>query len=116
MDAISTAKQFDQLRKRRDKVSMTLRHVEKEHEEAEQNTDWLDQAAYESRIGFLDCLSGWYIAEMAEIDAALDRIAQNQYGLCLGCHKPIETERLESFPQAVFCSACQPTREELHSA
>ena len=116
MDAISSAKQFNQLRNRREQVLITLRHIEKEQQEAEQNTDWLDQAAYESRIGFLDRLSGWYIAEMAEIDGALDRIAQNQYELCLGCHNPIETELLESFPQAVFCSACQATREELHSA
>src|SRR5215470_18509312 len=113
MDAISSAKQFNQLRKRREQVSMTLRHIEKEHEEAEQNTEWLDQAAYESRIGLLDCLSGWYIVEMAEIDGALDRIAQNQYGLCLACHNPIETERLELCPQTAFCNACQAAREEL---
>jgi RNA polymerase-binding transcription factor DksA len=116
MDAISAAKHYDQLRKRREQVSITLQHIEKEQEEAEQNTDWLDQAAYESRIGLLDCLSRWYIEEMAEIDGALDRIAQNQYGTCQACHNLIGTERLESFPQAVFCSACQATREGLQSA
>jgi DnaK suppressor protein len=113
MEAISAAKHYDQLRKRRDQVSITLQHIEKEQKEAEQNTDWLDQAAHESRIGLLDRLSSWYIEEMAEIDGALDRITQNRYGICLACHSPIETERLEFLPQSTFCSACQATRERL---
>jgi RNA polymerase-binding transcription factor DksA len=96
-------------------VSLTLRHIEKEHAEAEQNSDWLDQAAYESRIGLLDRLSGWYLQEMAEIDGALDRITHNQYGLCVACHTPIETDRLDFLPQATFCSACQAAREGLQS-
>ena len=115
MDAISAAKHYELLRKRREQVSTTLHHIEKEQEEAEQNTDWLDQAAHESRIGLLDRLSGWYIEEMAGIDEALDRITRNQYGICLACHNSIEAERLELFPQAGFCSACQATREGLQN-
>ena len=116
MDAISAARHCDKLQKRREQVSITLQHIAKEQREAEQNTDWLDQAAYESRIGLLERLSGWYVQEMSEIDRALDRITENQYGLCLACHSAIEAERLEFFPQTAFCSACQATREGLQSA
>jgi len=115
MDTISTAKYSDKLRDRREQVSITLKHIETEQKEAGGNTDWLDQAAYESRMGLLDRLTGWYRKEMAEIDEALDRIAQNRYGLCLACHHPIEAERLDSSPQTAFCSACQSTREGLQN-
>jgi DnaK suppressor protein len=115
MDPIRTAKHFDQLCKRREQVALTLRHVDKEQKEAEQNTDWLDQAAYESRIALLDRLTEWYATEMDEIDKALLRIKQNIYGLCLACHDPIEAHRLELFPEAAFCAACQETRESLQT-
>jgi RNA polymerase-binding transcription factor DksA len=39
---------------------------------------------------------------MDEIDKALDRAKQNKYGLCLACHNPIETHRLDLFPEAPF--------------
>ena len=115
MDPIRTAKQLQNLSKRREQVSITLRHIEKERNEAEQNTYWLDQAAYESRIALLDRLSEWYIEEIDEIDKALDRVKQNKYGLCLACHNPIEAYRLDFFPEVAFCSACQTTREALQT-
>src|SRR6266498_2837638 len=113
MDPIRTAKQIENLAKRREQVTMSLQHVEKERNEAEENTDWLDRAAYVSRIAVLDRLSDWYTEEIDEIDKALDRVKQSNYGLCLACHNAIEAERLEFFPEAAFCAACQQTREEL---
>ena len=113
MDTISAAKHYDQLQKRREQVAITLHHIEKEQKEAERNTDWLDQATYQSRIGLLDRLSGWYLDEIADIDEALERITRNQYGSRLACHSLIETDRLELCPQTAFCSACQATREAL---
>jgi DnaK suppressor protein len=115
MDPIRTAKHLEKLSKRREQVAITLQHIEKERNEAEQNSDWLDQAAYESRIALLDRLSEWYIKDIDEIDKALDRVKQNKYGLCLACHKPIETDRLDFFPEAAFCSTCQEMREGLQT-
>jgi len=115
MDTISTLKYQDKLRQRREQVSITLKHIETQQKEAGDNTDWLDQAAYESRMGLLDRLTGWYRKEMADIVEALERIAQDRYGLCLACHNAIEAERLDSSPQTAFCSACQATREGLQN-
>jgi len=116
MDTIRTGKQTDKLRRRREQVAMTLRHIAKEQREVEQNTDWLDQAAYESRVKLLDRLSEWYVTEADQIDRALERIKKNYYGICMGCRHPIESERLESYPEAEFCSACQEAREGLQTA
>jgi DnaK suppressor protein len=113
MDPIRTARQIDNLTKRRQQVAMSLRHVEKERNEAEENTDWLDRAAYDSRIALLDRLSEWYTREIDEIDRAFARVQQSKYGICLACHNPIETQRLEFFPEVAFCAACQEAREGL---
>ena len=113
MDTIRTGRLLDQLNKRREQVAMTLRHIAKERNEAEENTDWLDRAAYDSRIALFDRLNEWYIQENDAIDKALDRVKQSKYALCLACHNAIEEKRLEFIPEAEFCAACQETREGL---
>jgi Prokaryotic dksA/traR C4-type zinc finger len=42
-----------------------------------------------------------------EIDAALDRIADGTYGVCVHCGADIPPERLEFRPYAAGCVACQ---------
>jgi DnaK suppressor protein len=44
---------------------------------------------------------------IAEIDAALDRIAAGTYGLCVHCGAAIPEERLEFRPFASSCVSCQ---------
>lgn len=104
---------YERLRKRRTEVMMTLEHVRKEQRLVDDNTDWMDQAAYESRVDLLDNLIEWYTREAARIDDALIRIAEGKYGLCLACRRPIESARLESCPEAAFCTECQNSREAL---
>jgi RNA polymerase-binding transcription factor DksA len=40
---------------------------------------------------------------LANIDAALERIEDGTYGLCLACGKPIAEERLDAFPYVAYC-------------
>jgi hypothetical protein len=49
--------------------------------------------------------------ELAEIEAALGRIADGRYGRCLTCGGPIGLQRLRAIPEARYCVACssQPT-------
>jgi DnaK suppressor protein len=42
-----------------------------------------------------------------EVDAALDRIAEGTYGVCVHCGVDIPLERLEFRPFAAGCVACQ---------
>ena len=113
MNAIRTGKFFDRLTKRRMQLVTTLQHLGKEQKEVEQNTDWLDQAAYERRMRLLARLNEWSVAEISEIDRALDRIKARTYGSCLACHRPIENERLDAAPEVEYCSGCQEMREGL---
>jgi DnaK suppressor protein len=40
---------------------------------------------------------------LAEIEAALGRIEDGTYGLCVNCGKPIGEDRLEAVPYATLC-------------
>lgn len=42
-------------------------------------------------------------AKLSEIDAALERIAQGEYGVCEVCGREIGDERLEAVPATRFC-------------
>ncbi len=57
-------------------------------------------------------------AELAQADAALARVAQGSYGLCVDCDEPIATERLTAHPAALRCAECQgySERSALHAA
>ena len=54
----------------------------------------------------LDTLMRQADEDLAEIDAADDRLAQGRYGLCETCGLPIAPGRLEARPTARTCIAC----------
>jgi RNA polymerase-binding transcription factor len=44
---------------------------------------------------------------LKEIDAALDRLATGDYGICLNCGESINPRRLTAIPWAAHCIRCQ---------
>ncbi|AQA11682.1 TraR/DksA C4-type zinc finger protein [Streptomyces samsunensis] len=48
---------------------------------------------------------------LADVEAALQRIAEGSYGACHLCRRPVERERLMIVPQARYCGRCQQVRE-----
>lgn len=53
------------------------------------------------------------MAELRAVEAALVRIEDGTYGECTDCGGQIPFERLEAYPTAVRCTACQSRRENL---
>ncbi|WP_460775436.1 TraR/DksA family transcriptional regulator [Microbacterium sp. GXF7504] len=47
------------------------------------------------------------LAERAQVEAALARVAVGTYGVCARCGEPIPAARLEARPFATMCVACQ---------
>lgn len=47
---------------------------------------------------------------LEEVEAALERLAQGDYGLCEVCHEAIDPDRLEVRPTARTCVAHAPQR------
>ena len=52
-----------------------------------------------------------HVQEIRDIDAALMRIAEGSYGQCCDCQEPIVIERLDAYPTARRCIACQETHD-----
>ena len=48
--------------------------------------------------------------ELAEVDAALGRIAEGKYGTCSACGGPLGLQRLRAIPEARFCLGCSGHR------
>ncbi|MGC9497746.1 TraR/DksA family transcriptional regulator [Streptomyces sp. WG7] len=48
---------------------------------------------------------------LADVEAALERMAEGRYGICHLCRRPVDRERLLIVPQARYCARCQQVRE-----
>ena len=51
------------------------------------------------------------LAELANVEQALARVADGSYGECVDCAAPIPFARLAAYPAARRCVACQETAE-----
>ena len=70
------AKDSAPLRQRKNQIEMTLRHLENERREVEDNTDWINQAAYHRRASLLDQIAAWYREELEDIDRAIQELTE----------------------------------------
>ncbi len=68
--------------------------------------DWVDRAADVETAAVLARLGDRERTELAEIDAALRRIALGTYGQCLRCGGAIGHQRLRAMPETRYCVAC----------
>jgi DnaK suppressor protein len=50
--------------------------------------------------------------ELANIENALERLRDGQYGLCEGCDTTIPMARLQALPYATLCISCQREAEK----
>ena len=53
-------------------------------------------------------------AELLDIEAALLRIKEGVYGLCVDCGTHIPAARMDAAPHTLRCLACQTTFEQAH--
>jgi DnaK suppressor protein len=118
MDHSRLSHYAEKLRKRKGQILAALRHLERENQEltGKKHVDWIDQAADENELRLLDRLNEGYLTELGRIEMAQRRVSSGTYGLCLGCHRAIETARLEASPETEFCLECQDLRERFERA
>lgn len=48
---------------------------------------------------------------LREVQAALARVEDGSYGVCLRCEEPISAKRLAAVPWAAYCLGCQERRD-----
>ncbi|ODU06134.1 MAG: conjugal transfer protein TraR [Thiobacillus sp. SCN 63-1177] len=56
-----------------------------------------------------------HIDGMRDIEAALQRIKNGEYGVCIDCGDAVTFPRLMAYPTAKRCIVCQEQREKLYA-
>jgi RNA polymerase-binding transcription factor len=78
---------------------------------SEENPDPFDLADLSRYQGIslnrLEHMENW----LEQVEAALLRIREGRYGICVSCGKVINPERLEAMPAAAYCMKCQKKQE-----
>lgn len=93
---------------------MMARRTGESRRSPEEATNAVQSLGEDFEVAMLDRES----REAAQIDSALGRLAQGEYGICRGCGEFIGLERLKALPFAQRCRACQADveRRELRGA
>ena len=99
------AKREAVLRARRAELTRHLTEVEHTLDEAPPK-DWEDRSSERQGDEVLESLGQAELAELRQIDAALDRIAEGEYGICQKCGADILEARLDLLPATPFCKSC----------
>ena len=74
----------------------------KREEEATETAEFENRMALEKRV----------LDQLAEVDKALDKFEKGNYGICEGCGKAIDPDRLEALPQATLCMSCKAAQSK----
>ena len=99
-------------------LKQTLLTAQETGEQAEQTVE-LDQARV-GRLSRMDAMQAQAMSKetgrrrrvkLLQIDAALKRIEEEDYGYCQECGEDIAAARLEADPAALFCIGCASARE-----
>lgn len=80
--------------------------------EKENYPDLSDQASAESEQNFVLRLKDREQKLLKKIDEALDKIANNNYGICESCGDEINIKRLLARPVTTLCIECKTKQEE----
>lgn len=54
--------------------------------------------------------AAWAPTTLAEVEAALQRLAEGTYGVCRGCFLIIPSAELRRCPQTQWCATCRTRR------
>jgi RNA polymerase-binding transcription factor DksA len=96
-------------------VALTQRLTKVEHDRRRATNplepDWEEQAITRQNDQVLDVLEAEGSQEVAAIRAALQRLDNGSYRLCVSCGEPIAPARLQALPYAVQCIVCAAQAE-----
>jgi DnaK suppressor protein len=73
--------------------------------------DFKDVAAEDARLTVDDAALSSAAKELDEVMAALHRLDDGSYGMCIDCGTTIDEQRLLILPASRFCTACQSIHE-----
>jgi DnaK suppressor protein len=71
-----------------------------------------DEAVADNIVDMDNAMIGLHLQKTRDLNAALDRIQQGDYGICTDCGAEISLERLTAYPTAKRCVECQTQVEK----
>ncbi|MEO0292807.1 MAG: TraR/DksA C4-type zinc finger protein [candidate division WOR-3 bacterium] len=110
------------LRKERKEVIEEIKALEAKVEinpleDGEENTPFpthiADIADVESRIDRDSYIMSQLTQKLKDIDIALQKIADKEYGFCENCGIQIKKERLKAIPYTRYCKTCAENKERI---
>jgi RNA polymerase-binding transcription factor DksA len=93
------------LRARLSELEERLNEVEQELDQPA-NADFEERASEREGDEVLESLGNAGLLEIRMIQAALKRLAEGEYGVCVNCGDDIPDERLDAVPHAPRCANC----------
>ncbi len=99
---------------RREELMKIIARTEEEGRTADDDptVDLADKAANSYTKEFLFGQTNTDRTILQQINEALDRIEENEFGLCANCQDEVQQKRLEAVPWARHCIACQEKHEQ----
>jgi DnaK suppressor protein len=79
--------------------------------DGEPSQDIADKAANSYTKEFLFSLSNSERQLLLQVDSALARMEDRQYGVCASCEDELNLKRLQAVPWATLCITCQEKEE-----
>jgi len=95
----------EQLLTLKSEILCRLRAIDTELD-SHQSKDWQELATEREDDEVLERLGSHGLAEIECIDAALDRIENGRFGVCVRCGEAISAERLQVLPYTPLCRHC----------
>lgn len=78
--------------------------------------DTADEAFADTIVDIDNAIIGLHLQKAHDLNAALDRVQMNVYGICVDCDGEIGFERLSAYPTAKRCIKCQSLHERTFSS
>ena len=73
--------------------------------------DSVDLASNDIDIRLLETIGAQDVNRLKKVEAAIGRINNDRFGLCVKCNKKVDQERLQAIPYAALCIDCQKGSE-----
>ena len=87
------------------------RHYGRESDEGG-TQDLADKASSSYTKEFLYSLSNTEKSILEDVEDAIDRMNEGEYGICMDCGEKISKKRLDAVPWATYCVPCQERIEQ----
>jgi RNA polymerase-binding protein DksA len=85
----------------------SIRHDRATSAPGNDKASWLEHSIDASRQEDIRLLISRQVKILEHLDAALKRMDEGKYGLCLGCGRRISSKRLEAVPHTQLCINCK---------